>query len=505
MSSKGKIALIYSSKDDEPIEGGIKGWITNLNKFLSTLLHQITKENPELHLIDEKSFDAATINDYTVILCVLTPELEKEKPVVDIINQYGKILKQTDRLLADGVARIFKVLKSPYDPDVAFPELDDLIPYDFYLIDPLTGDTQEFTRFFGNDAERSYWMKLVDMAYDINHVLKAKAVNKTETAYQETPREKTVYLASSGVDMVIQRDMIKRELMRHGYKVLPDHTLPKEVKSLDRMIRDDLDRCRLSIHMVGEDYGYKPKGSELSVVDIQNRVASDHTYQMVEQNKKAKEGEKQPFSRLIWVSPDMKNVTERQKIFIEDLKSDAAALEEAEVLQIPLQELKTIIREELVTGGRFKSRRTIKELQEEEVVEESKMIYLIADKRDVKSIDQLGTYLKDQGYHVVSPSYEGDLVDLRYIHQENLRRCDASIIYFGDATEDWIKTKLQDLLKAPGFGRDKPMEAKAVYFKGSKNVDLDHYKRNNAMVLGNEGVNFTPEYLEPFLTKMAQS
>ncbi len=268
------------------------------------------------------------------------------------------------------------------------------------------------------------------------------------------------------------------------------------------MVREDLDRCRLSIHMVGEDYGYKPRGSELSVVDIQNRVASDHTYQMAEKNKELKEEKKQPFSRLIWVSPDLKNVTERQKIFIEDLKSDAASLEEAEVLQIQLQELKTIIREELVTGGRFKTKRNIKGLDNKKASDHSKMIYLIADKRDIKQINELQEYLKKKGFNVVSPSYEGDLVDLRYIHQENLRRCDASIIYFGGATEDWIKTKLQDLLKAPGFGREKPMVAKAVYFDGKKEVDMEHYKKNNALVLGNNGGSFTPDHLAPFLTKI---
>jgi len=503
MSSKGKIALIYSSKDDEPIEG-MKGWISNFVKFLSTLLFQITRKSPELLLMNEKSFVSSDLDECTVVLCVMTEHMEKEKSMVQGINHYGEKLKKSNRMVADGVSRVFKVLKRPYDPDEMFSELEDLIPYEFYLIDPLTGDTQEFTRFFGNDAERSYWMKLVDMAYDIQHVIQAKESDDTNS-YDDIPRDKTVYLASTGVDMVIQRDMIKRELMRHGYKVLPDHSLPKEMKSLDRMIRDDLDRCRLSIHMVGEDYGYKPKGAQLSVVDIQNRIASDHTYQMVDKNKELSDEEKEPFSRLIWVSPDLKNVTERQKIFIEDLKSDAAALEEAEVLQIPMQELKSIIRDELVTGGRFKSKRNVIGFETVQEVEESKMIYLIADKRDVKSIDQLQDYLTGQGYNVVSPSYEGDLVDLRYIHQENLRRCDASIIYYGDATEDWIKTKLQDLLKAPGFGRDKPMEAKAVYFSGRKEVDLEHYKKNNAMVLGNNGVEFAPELVKPFLTKISSA
>jgi hypothetical protein len=501
MSSNRKIALIYSEKDDVSVESGLRGWVSNFYKFLTTLMYQITRENAEIKLISDTEFNKVNLDDYVAVMALLTSNLASETKIMSDINSLGKKWKDENRLMADGVARVFKVLKRPFDADEYLEELEDLLTYDFYLVDPLTGDPQEFTRFFGSDAERSYWMKLVDMAYDINHVLNARESTDPDGGYINIPREKTVYLASTGVDMVIQRDIIKRELIRHGYKVLPDHSLPKESKALDRMIRDDLDRCRLSIHLVGEDYGYKPRGSELSVVDIQNRVASDHTYQMVEKNKELPDNKKNLFSRLIWVSPDLKNVTERQKIFIEDLKSDAASLEEAEVLQITLQELKSIVREELVTGGRFNSHREIKGYKPAKIEDKSKMIYLIADKRDVENIDDIKGYLKKAGYNVVAPSYEGDLVDLRYIHQENLRRCDASMIYFGQSSEEWIKTKLQDLLKAPGFGREKPFMAKAVYFMGKKEVDLGHYEKNNAMVLGNNS-NFEPEHLKPFLTKI---
>lgn len=501
MSDNRTIALVYSEKDDEPIEGGLKGWVSNFHKFLSTLMYQITRENPEIKLVSDKTFKSSDLDDCVAVIAIISGNLAASSDVIRSLNDYGRRLKSSNQLIIQGVAKFFKVLKYPYDADEHLSELEDLLSYDFYLVDPLTGDPQEFTRFFGNDAERSYWMKLVDMAYDINHVLNANISADNGEVYEEIPREKTVYLASTGVDMVIQRDIIKRELIRHGYRVLPDHSLPKEARSLDRMIREDLDRCRLSIHLVGEDYGYKPRGSELSVIDIQNRVASDHTFQMAERNKSLKDEEKEPFSRLIWVSPDLKNVTERQKIFIEDLKSDAASLEEAEVLQITLQELKSIIREELVTGGRFNKSREIKGLTKEKEDDKTKVIYLIADRRDVDSTDEISTFLKKQGFSVVSPTYEGDLVDLRYIHQENLRRCDASIIYYGESSEDWIKTKLQDLLKAPGFGRNKPLMAKAVYLRGSKEVDTSHYEKNNAMVLGNDE-SFAPDHLKPFLTKL---
>lgn len=499
MELKKEILLCFSEQDNQPIEGVLKGWVSNFHKFLSTLLSQISRDSPEVILVSEHEIENVDFENATAIILITTSSFVQNTALVEKLNQFGKKARLSDSLIVDGVSRVFKVHKGPFSEDQYLTEFENLISYDFYMVDPLSGEAHEFTRFFGNDAERSYWMKLVDMAYDINHILDSSFSSSSQANQQQVPMEKTVYLASTGVDMVIQRDIIKRELIRHGYKVLPQHTLPKEVNLLELQVKEDLHKCRLSIHLVGEDYGYKPKGSDLSVVDIQNRIASNHTYDMVEYNKTSEE--KRPFSRLIWVSPELNNMSERQKIFIEDLKSDAASLEEAEVLQITLPELKGIIREELVTGGRFKKERRDISGYTHHDDEQSKVIYLIQDKKDTSRTKALKAYLEEAGYKVVTPSYEGDLVDIRYIHQENLRRCDASIIYFGDAKEAWIKTKLQDLLKAPGFGRQKKLQAKAVYFEGDKKVDLDHYKKNNAMVLGMNG-GFKPEHLKPFLTKL---
>ena len=499
MSSKREILLCFSEEDNRPIDGGIKGWVSNFHKFLSTLISQISRDEHTIRMVNEPEINDLQFAEAGAIIIVSTSNLARNVGFIDGMNDFVSKAKEDHSFRINGIPKVFKVNKRPFDIDAFLPALSNLIPYDFYLIDPFSGEAQEFKRFFGNEAERSYWMKLVDMAYDINQLLISEAINENVQDEPEQHRDKTVYLASTGIDMVIQRDIIKRELMRHGYMVLPRHALPKEVKALEVMIKEDLSKCRLSIHLVGEDYGYKPKGSELSIVDIQNRLAANHTFEMVEVNKNLED--KELFSRLIWVSPELKNVTERQKIFIEDLKSDAASLEEAEVLQITLPELKSIVREELVTGGRFKNQqREITGYQQDDDGK-SKVIYLMSEKHDRKESNLLKEYLEKAGYKVVMPSFEGDLVDIRYVHQENLRRCDASLIFFGNSTEAWIKTKLQDLLKAPGFGREKKMVAKAVYFHGSKEVDLAHYKKNNALVLGNNG-GFKPEHLQPFLTKI---
>lgn len=495
MSTGQEILLAYHTNDDQPIGGGSsKGWVTNFHKFLTTLLRQVSGKETKITLVSENEGQVELYGSCAVLVSILSNDFLDNPILMNGFNLFTSVAREKNTLSMDGLSRLFKVIKFPINTEDTLSDFSDILSYDFYHIDPLSGEPQEFKRFFGDEAERSYWMKMVDMSYDIyqiqNKLLELGDQNEEALV---VGKDKTIYLANAGVDMIIQRDTVKRELIRHGYKVLPDHSLPKDINSLEPMIKEDLDRCCLSIHLIGEDYGYKPVGSDFSVVDVQNQIASKHTRDIHEFNVTGKAKEK--FSRLIWLSPELKNVSERQKIFIEDLKSDAATLDEAEVLQIPLQELKSIIREELVTGGRFKT----KEIQsEDQLPEDGNLVYLICDQLDVEAIKPVADYIKTKGLNVVSPMFKGDLMDLRYLHQENLRRCDASLIYFGKSSPEWVQTKLQDLLKAPGFGRTKPMKAAAIFIEDKSK--LSKIRVANTLILPDG--DFSPEKIDPFLAKL---
>ena len=93
MSSNRTIALIYSETDDAMIEGGIKGWVSNFHKILSTLMYQITRENPEIKLITEANFSEKELDDYNVILTVLTSNFVKNTKIVNALNSHCKNLK----------------------------------------------------------------------------------------------------------------------------------------------------------------------------------------------------------------------------------------------------------------------------------------------------------------------------------------------------------------------------------------------------------------------------
>ena len=62
-------------------------------------------------------------------------------------------------------------------------------------------------------------MRLIDLSFDISRYLSLKS--KKNDGKTINKREKTVYLAEVGKDLIIQRDMMRRELRSHGFEVLP--------------------------------------------------------------------------------------------------------------------------------------------------------------------------------------------------------------------------------------------------------------------------------------------
>ena len=496
------IILSYAGKDDEPLQGTDKGWVSNVKKFLVTLFTQISRGTPKILEVTEVDELRNLEEKGAVYIAILTEAFFEDERLTTNLKAFADEAIKKGNLEIGGQGRLFKVVKQPINVDNYLPDYEDLLPYDFYQIDPRTGEAKEFERFFGDQAERAFWMKLVDMAYDISGFIHSLSEKAEQQRQKKIEKQKTVYLANTGVDMIIKRDVIKRELMRHGYKVLPDHSLPKEANALKNRVLEDLSRCRMSIHLVGEDYGYKVKGKDYSVVDLQNKIASEYSRNMA--GRSAEEQSLDPFSRLIWLAPDLKNVTERQRLFIEDLKTDAAQLDAAEVLKITLQEFKSIIRAELVTGGRLNQKREIKGYTPDPDSLTNPMIYLICDRPNLENAKPMKRCLESKGFRVVMPTYEGDLVDLRYIHQENLRRCDASIIYCGDSSVEWVNAKLQDLLKAPGFGRQKPIIAKALYQVSSSEINEEKARQSRTMILKG-GDAFNEIELDPFLNKLLQN
>jgi len=345
------------------------------------------------------------------------------------------------------------------------PGLRDLFGYKMFDLDLDSGEVKDFTDYFSHEAERQYWMEMIDLCYDINDTLLYLKAGKSVRNVKEIYGRKTVYLAQTSHDLAVQRSVIHRELQRLGYSVLPAQSLPGDVGDLEKLVRSDLAESGISIHLIGSDYGDVPDGTERSVQELQHRLASERGAAASERQE--------DFPRLIWITTDLTRAGERQKRFIELLKRDVETSEGAEILQTQLEDFKTIIREEL------------EEASEKKMLTEAtgQTIYLMHDKVDHLAVKPYIDAIISAGLNLLIPDFEGDLLELRQKHIENLRNLDAAIIFKGKVNDQWVNMKALDLLKAPGFGRKKPILGKALIVASGTIANKEPYKRQNLKVI----------------------
>jgi hypothetical protein len=460
------VLIVFADSDNETLKKKTTGWVSDFKRFLELMLMQVLGEKPNILLKSE--YDTVTSPDMTnvgVLATVLSKDFIQSGRCLDNVETFYKAIQHSERK----ANRVFKVFKTPLSNQEQPPRLRELIGYEMYQIDTETGETKEYTDYFSLEAERQYWMKMVDLAYDIfDSLMQIRALNKSPEI-RNIYKRKNIYLAETGHDLSVQRNIIKRELIRHGYIVMPQQTLPGTIGELEKIVRKDLEECSLSIHLIGSAYGEIPDGSERSVVDIQNRLAAERSLYAKQNNSE--------FSRLIWIAPVIANASDRQKSFIESIKRDVEAQEGAEILQTPLEDFKNIMREELVESLERKG----------SGAELGKSVYLVHDRVDQQEVKALAEVIEKSGYKVLLPEFEGELLDLRKKHIDNLRSFDAAIIFKGKVNEQWVRMKVLDLLKAPGFGRKKPIMGKAIYTGNGTSINAEMYRSQNIRVFQGEG------------------
>jgi hypothetical protein len=470
------VLIAFAEKDNDANKNEL-GWVSQFKKFLELMLNQVLGEKSKIMLKAEyDSITSPKLDNVGVLVTVLSKDFIQSGQCLDHIESFYKAIQSS----AKSRNRVFKVFKSPLNIQEQPPRLRDLLGYDMYQLDPDSGEIREYTDYFSSEAERQYWMKMVDLAYDIYDTLVDLKDQSSKAEVKNIYKRKTIYLAETGHDLSVQRNIIKRELQRHGYVVLPNQTLPGSLNELEKVVRRDLAESNLSIHLVGSAYGEIPEGTERSIVDIQNKLAA-------EKSLKAKENNDE-FTRLIWISPNLTNASERQKGFIENIKRDVEAQEGAEILQTPLEDFKNIMREELVESAERKS------LDEGS----GRSIYLMHDRIDDTDVKPIREAIEKSGFKVLLPDFEGELLELRKKHIENLRNFDAAIIYKGKVNEQWVRMKALDLLKAPGFGRKKPIIGKAILTAPGSTMNTDSFKSQNLRVIEGDP-NRSIESLKSFL------
>jgi hypothetical protein len=485
--------ISYSRKDNNPLADGAKGWVSNFQKYLDIRLTQLLGQRPKfLHYGNEEKPNGVELLKCGILISILSPSYVLDEDCIEDLRLFTSEAEQKGMVRVRDKSRIFKVEKYPIPLERQPSAIRNLLGIDMFNQDRETGEVKELNKFFGPEAEVAFWMKLDDLAHDIYDLLREMNVSREPVSIKQA---ESIYLAETGHDLTIERDLIKRELQRHGYRVLPNHELPSNVREMEAAIKKDLNECKLSIHFIGDAYGDIPQGTDRSIVDIQNQLAAEHcSYVSAVPGAGQSDGE---FSRLIWISPTAKLLNEKQKLFIENIKRDAESMSGAEVIQSPLEDLKNIIHKELKNESVGKPSG-----QNSKKVAGKKSVYLIYDQIDSKECEHIASFLEGNNLDVILPLFKGEIMQVRNQHFDHLRNCDAVLIYYGKASEQWVQMKVLDVLKAPGLGRSNPMVGKAVLHEKGPKLNAEKFKNYNITIIENQGgVSFS---LETFVAKLTK-
>ncbi len=479
------IFISYAHIDDTPIMEGESGWVTEFHKSLDALVRQILGDEPKIWRdpkLQGNDYFGDTLVDAlpktAVLVSIISPRYVKSEWCLKELQRFSSSAEKSGGIRVSDKSRIFKVMKTLVPQEHHPAPLDQLLGYEFYQVDPATGKPAEFRAEFGPEAKRNYLAKLYDLAYEITELLKQLQHPNDESSGSNTPiANQPVFLAETTSDLREERERVKSELRQLGYSILPDRQLSLDASDLQEMLEADLQRCALSIHIVGEKSGFTPEGEQRSVIRLQNDIAARYS-------------KERGLKRLIWMTPDVMPKSERQQKFIHFLENDSEAQRGADVLRSSLEELKTIMQDRL-KAGKALAANTI-------VDEEFTRIYLICDQCDIDAATALYDYLYNQGFEVLLPVFEGDESEVREDHTDKLVTSDAIIIYYGLAKELWLSSKLRDLRKLPGFDGYKPKLATAIYVAAPSTVQKERLRSREALVIKDLNT-FSKESLAPFI------
>jgi hypothetical protein len=195
--------------------------------------------------------------------------------------------------------------------------------------------------------------------------------------------------------------------------------------------------------------------------------------------------------------PNLETEDERQRRVIEHFRADSRTLCGADLLETFFEDLRSVVHDRL--GQIEKERRAAPNARPP--AKELLQVYMIYDRRDELHVAAWADSLFEKGLEVVRPVFEGDEAEIRDYHDENLRTCDAALIFYGAANECWLRRKLRELQKSAGYGRSKPAPLVGIALTAPRTGEKERFRTHEAMVIPQfEG--FSPECLEPFMARL---
>ncbi len=523
MNFEGDAFISYAHLDNVELVEGKKGWVANFHRALEVRVAQLLGKSPHIWRDPKLSGNdlfadtlLQRLKQVAVLVSVVTPRYLKSEWTLREFTEFLKAAELQGGLKVHDKARVFKVLKQPVPLDRTPPELRALLGYEFYNTDPETGKVHELDEVFGPEAQRDFWLRLDDLAHDLVALLEAieqdgelapfvpdqmqqrlsakgpadAALNPDQSgaaraASRAQAGKATVYLAETTSDVREQREALRRDLQQQGFRVLPERPIPHEQSEAIAAIREDLAQSRLAVHLLGRNYGVVPEGATHSIAEMQYELSSERAGQA-------------RFSRLLWIPLGLQVDDARQKTLLDAVRIDPRIGTDADMLETPFEDLRTAVIDWLARDAAPPPPPAQRAAETG-----SAPRYFIADQRDAELLGPWSEALFGEHLEIIHPIFEGDEAEVREFHEETLSTCDACVIFYGSGNELWLRRKLREIQKSPGYGRTKPLPLVCVAQIAPHSPEKDRFRSHEAIVVAQwEGVDL--DGLRPFIAQLKE-
>jgi hypothetical protein len=491
---KSEIFISYAHVDNGVLPGQTQGWVSAFDDALRTLLGGKISPLPKIWRdieLGKNDFITDTIleqvSTIAVMISILSPRyLDSEWCQREVRHFCDAAEKKRLSLKVGGKSRIVKVVKYPLLDKELPPAFSDLIGFEFFQLEN-NNLKAEFRLEFGADSAQKFLLKVNELADEIKSLMEAIKQHSATLEEQVDSSQKTfIYLAETTPDLEAERSNIKSDLLQRQYNVLPDRPLSFKASDFKEQVVADLARSKLSIHLIGKEYGFCPVGENRSIIELQHELAI------------ARGKDEPDFAQLIWmpVEPETESARLediRKRRFVDLINSSLSS--NAELLQKSLEDLKTVIQDKLNPAP--------KSIPLPVKAGSAPLIFVICNRLDSEAGKQLDDCLYELGYELSLPVFEGDQTEIHEDFQNKLLVCDAVLIYRGLAPDFWAQTKLRELQKIRSKRGPDPFLAQAIYIGGPPTEEKQRFRTREAIVIKHYD-EISASSLEPFLNAIEQ-
>jgi hypothetical protein len=436
--------ISYAHIDDTPLSPEQQGWVTRFHATFEALLSMRIGQRARIwrdaRLHGNDVFGAELVDRIgrsAMLITVLTPRYLESDWCARELKEFCAQAGHGAALAEQNKSRVFKVVKTPVKHQSLPESIRETLGYSFYVLE--NGTPLELDAAYGGTFAEHYNRMVCKLSWDAAQLLQQiEAKGESNCAAPARPdKVSTVYLAQCSHDQQAARERLEADLTRQGYTVLPDQRLPLESEAeCIRVISGWLERCCLSVHLIGSQPGAVPDGLRgESIVVLQNELARGRSHS-------------HGLTRLIWLPAGTQSALPTHQSFIDTLQRDAELQWGADLLTGSPEALLQAMHETLARLERLASAPAASSIVPTAAPAPSPLLYFICVEPDRKASIPLRRTLRECGFEVTLPCFEGDAAALRESHQRLLSECDLALIYYGAGNDAWKRSVDSDLKKS---------------------------------------------------------